>query len=118
MAARYALPSQSFANVQRYLRQRRAGGQTVTPRETRLAWQGYYDALAGRALQQRQLGLQQQQLDIQSQQFEEQMDLKKEAMAREEDAARIAGITELGSTAAMVGMAYPGISRAIGGGAQ
>lgn len=101
-----ALPSQAFSDVQRYLRQRRAGGQTVTPRESRLAWQAYWDVNAARALQSRQLGQQ----DIALQLQKNRLELAEEQMEREEAAAKVSGIAELGSTAAMGAFALKGTS--------
>ena len=108
MAARYALPSQSFGNVQRYLRQKRAGGQTVTPRETRLAWQAHFDAMAGRRMEQSELNLRRTVAGHNIMMAEKGMELKEEALKREEDAAKISGITQLGSTAMLGAMALKG----------
>jgi hypothetical protein len=103
VATRFALPSQQFGDVQRYLRQKRATGQTVTPRESRLAWQAYFDTLSSRYHQSRELGMRQEQMD-------RNFALQEEALEREEDAARISGITQLASTGAMGAMALKGTS--------
>jgi hypothetical protein len=106
LATQFALPSQSFSNVQRYL--------TVTPRETRLAWEAYFDATAARGIQNRQLGLRAAELGMLQEHRNRQYELQQEALEREEDAAKISGITQIGSTAAILGMAYPGIGEGVG----
>lgn len=105
-----AIPSQSFSDVQRYLKQKRAGGQTVTPRETRLAWQAYWDVNAARSLQSKQLSLNERSINANIDINKKRMKLAKEQMQREEDAATISGISELGSTAAIGAYALKGTS--------
>jgi hypothetical protein len=85
-----ALPSQAFGDVQRFLKQRRAGGQIVSPHSERLAWQAYWDAQASRQSESRRIGLAEDELDWRK-------DATKEAADRAQDAAKIAGITEIGT---------------------
>ena len=101
MATQFALPSQQFGDVQRFLRQKRASGGTVTPREARLAWQGYFDTLASRYHRSRELGMRQTELD-------RNFALREEALEREEDAAKISGISQLASTAGIGALALKG----------
>ena len=98
-----ALPSSAFSDVQRQLRQRRAGGQTVTPRAERLAWQAYWDVNAARSLQSRGLSMQEKA-------SERRFAMDEKRMKREESAAKVAGVAELGSMAAMGAYALKGTS--------
>ena len=91
-----AVPSQAFADVQRYLRQKRATGQTVTPREEKLAWEAYWDSMASQHHTARELGLRERALEEETSYRDELLDLRREQIEDEEDAAKIRGIVEIG----------------------
>jgi len=99
-----AIPSQAFSDVQRYLRQKRAGGQTVSPTEEGRAWQSYWDVQSARADRARELGIREASLAAQIEMNKEQIDLREKQMRREQAAARVAGIAELGTSAALIGL--------------
>ena len=105
-----AVPSLAFDDVQRTLKQRRAGGQTVTPREARYAWQAYWDVNAARALQSRELGLRERSINANIDINRQNLELQKKRMKREQDAAKVSGIAELGSMGAMSAFALKGTS--------
>lgn len=103
--ATMALPSQSFADIQRYYRQKKATGATVSPRETKLAWQGYWDAMASRQFQGQQLGIQERGMELNEAQFaaderyrEEQLRMQKKAQSDAEAAARVSGYSSGATT--------------------
>jgi len=96
-----ALPSQAFADVQRYLKQRRATGQAVSPREERSAWQAYYDSLAANRAQSAAIGARERQLDMEQQRIK----IAEEAQENAEAAAKISGLVEIGTTGVLGAMA-------------
>jgi len=103
--ATMALPSQSFADIQRYHRQKKATGATVSPRETKLAWQGYWDAMSSRQFQGQQLGIQERGMELNEAQFaadekyrKEQLRMQEQAQSDAEAAARISGYSSGGTT--------------------
>ena len=99
--ARLALPSSTFSDVQRFLRHKRATGQTVSSREERSAWAGYWDAMAARQMSSRRLGLEERRLGLEGKRLDEYTRLAEERMDREEEAAKVSGVMELGTTAAL-----------------
>ena len=103
--ATMALPSQSFADIQRFYRQKKATGATVSPRETRLAWQGYWDAMSARQFQGQELGLRERGLELNEEQFaaderyrKEQLRMQKQAQRDAEAAATISGYSSGATT--------------------
>lgn len=94
-----AIPSQAFGGVQRYLRQKRAGGQTVSKHEEGRAWQSYWDVMADRSIQQERLRLERARIEANIRTQQEQLKMQRKQMEQEEGAAKVAGITQLGTTA-------------------
>ncbi|RQW92650.1 MAG: hypothetical protein EHM79_00405 [Geobacter sp.] len=89
-----ALPSQSFADVQRFFRQKRAVGQQVTPTEERSAWQAYWDAMASRQQEAERIGLEHKRVSMEEERLEEQKDINK----KQDRAATVSGIGQLAQT--------------------
>ena len=97
--------SPGFEKVQRFLRQQRATGRVVSPNETRMAWQGYWDAWAGKQTERERIGIERERLDLQAKQWAWQRSFSEEGRELEED-------TAAASAGAMIGM---GIGFAVGG---
>lgn len=95
-----ALPSRAFTDVQRYLKQRRATGQVVSPSSERSAWQAYYDSIAANRASSAAIGARERQLDIE----EQRVDLLKDQQDAAEGAAKVQGVAEIGSTLALGAM--------------
>lgn len=98
-----------FEKVQRFLRQQRATGRVVSPGQTRMAWQGYWDAWAGKQAEREKLGIEAERLDLQKEQFAWQREFSEEGLEytrkQEESSAMASGMS-------MIGM---GVGFAVGG---
>ena len=99
-----ALPTQTFADVQKYMRQKRAVGQQVTPTEERSAWQAYWDVMAARQGEAERIGLEHERIGL----GREQLEIQEEQMKRQQRAAMVSGIGQIGSTMAMGAYALKG----------
>lgn len=92
-----ALPTQTFADVQKYMRQKRAVGQQVTPTEEKSAWQAYWDVMAARQGEAERIGLEHERIGL----SKEQLEINKEQMKRSQRAATIQGVGQIAGTMAM-----------------
>jgi len=101
--------SPGFEKVQRYLRQQRATGRVVSDEETRMAWQGYWDAWAGKQTEREKIGIERERLDFQKWFAAEQLGMSKDEMEyrreQQKSAAKSKGM-------GMIGM---GVGFAVGG---
>ena len=92
------------SDIMRVLKRRKARGQTVEPYQFRETLRSYWDVLAARRQQDRALGLRNKALALE----EDRLDIMKKREDAAEDAAKIQGLAEIGSTAAMGAMALKG----------
>ena len=92
------------SDIMRVLKRRKARGQTVEPYQFREALRSYWDVQAARRQQDRALGLRNKALALE----EDRLDIMKKREDAAEDAAKIQGLAEIGSTAAMGAMALKG----------
>jgi len=108
--------SPGFEKVQRYLRQQRATGRVVSDEETRMAWQGYWDAWAGKQTEREKIGIERETLDFQKWLAAEQLGIAKEELEyrreQEESAAKSKGGMAIGMA---IGSVIPGVGTIIGG---
>ena len=101
--------SPGFEKVQRFLRQQRATGRVVSPEQTRMAWQGYWDAWAGKQTEREKIAIERERLDIEDKRWEWQKGFQEEGRDWEREQAESSDAAAGGS---MIGM---GIGFAVGG---
>ncbi|MGB2828058.1 MAG: hypothetical protein WBC50_07680 [Dehalococcoidales bacterium] len=106
--------SPGFEKVQRFLRQQRATGRVVSPNETRMAWQGYWDAWAGKQTERERIGIERERLDLQAKQWAWQRSFSEEGRELDESAAASQGGAVIGTVS---GFAVGGPVGAFAGGA-
>lgn len=90
----------TLSDLQTYLSQKRATGR-LSAGEMDQAYKAYYESEAARALERSQLALQERSLNSDIQHRNRSLALQEEAMEDASDAARISGITQLGTLGSM-----------------
>ena len=88
--------SPGFEKVQRFLRQQRATGRVVSPNEVRMAWQGYWDAWAGKQTERERIGLERDRLESQEEQWAWQREFAEGGRELDESSAAAAGGSAIG----------------------
>jgi hypothetical protein len=89
--------SPGFEKVQRFLRQQRATGRVVSPEQTRMAWQAYWDAWAGKQTERERIGIERERLELEEERFAWQREYAGERLEMEESAAGARGGAMIGT---------------------